>query len=93
MKKKPPSLWFVSHHKTLEGFSAVQSIPAFGGSTSLPSTLLRDSERSRTVTILKPVEEREFFNYFFLVVLVPLPFLVPLGWGDPQGIDLTSRGG
>jgi hypothetical protein len=31
-------------------------------------------------------------NYFFLVVFVPLPFLDPLGWGDPQGIDLTSYG-
>jgi len=31
-------------------------------------------------------------TYFFLVVFVPLPFLDPLGWGDPQGIDLTSYG-
>ena len=28
------------------------SLPAFGGSALLPSTLLRDSERSRTVTTL-----------------------------------------
>jgi hypothetical protein len=43
---------------TITGFelTPMSPLPAFSGSTSLPSTVLRDSERNRTVTTLSQLK-------------------------------------
>jgi hypothetical protein len=52
----------------------IASFPAFGGSTLLPSTLLRDSERSRVVTTLSLSKGGIFIVIFFILLLFILTF-------------------